>query len=118
MSPTASSDWRLGSDWRMSQANHRPAPNAAQAASDTAESAYADSKRLIARWHERGRLHYAITPRFAPTSTPAQLEAAAALWREHPTTYLHTHLSENPAEIDWVLSLFPGREKWLSGLRV
>lgn len=79
---------------------------------DTAESAYADSKRLIARWHERGRLHYAITPRFAPTSTPEQLEAAAALWREHPTTYLHTHLSENQAEIDWVLSLFPGRESY------
>ncbi len=79
---------------------------------DTAESAYADSQRLIARWHERGRLRYAITPRFAPSSTPAQLEAAAALWREHPTTYLHTHLSENPAEIDWVLSLFPGRESY------
>lgn len=79
---------------------------------DTAERAYADSKQLIARWHERGRLHYAITPRFAPTSTPAQLEAAAALWREHPTTYLHTHLSENQAEIDWVLSLFPGRTSY------
>jgi len=79
---------------------------------DTAERAYADSKQLIARWHERGRLHYAITPRFAPTSTPAQLEAAASLWREHPTTYLHTHLSENQAEIDWVLSLFPGRTSY------
>lgn len=79
---------------------------------DTAEAAYTDSKQLIARWHERGRLHYAITPRFAPTSTPAQLEAAAALWREHPTTYLHTHLSENPAEVAWVQSLFPGREHY------
>jgi len=79
---------------------------------DTAERAYTDSKQLIARWHERGRLHYAITPRFAPTSTPAQLEAAATLWREHPTTYLHTHLSENQAEIDWVLSLFPGRKSY------
>lgn len=79
---------------------------------DTAERGYSESKRLIARWHERGRLHYAITPRFAPTSTPAQLEAAATLWREHPTTYLHTHLSENQAEIDWVLSLFPGRKSY------
>lgn len=79
---------------------------------DTAERAYTESQQLIGRWHERGRLHYAITPRFAPTSSPAQLEAAAALWREHPTTYLHTHLSENPAEIAWVLSLFPGRESY------
>lgn len=79
---------------------------------DTADSAYADSQQLIARWHDRARLHYAITPRFAPTSTPAQLEAAAALWREHPTTYVHTHLSENPAEVEWVLSLFPGRASY------
>lgn len=79
---------------------------------DTAERAYTESEQLIARWHGRGRLHYAITPRFAPTSSPAQLEAAAALWREHPTTYLHTHLAENPAEIDWVLSLFPGRASY------
>ena len=79
---------------------------------DTAERAYNESQALIARWHNRGRLQYAITPRFAPTSTPGQLEAAAALWREHPTTYLHTHLSENPAEIEWALSLFPGRTSY------
>ena len=42
----------------------------------------------------------------------AQLEAAATLWHEHPTTYLHTHLSENQAEIDWVLSLFPERSSY------
>lgn len=74
---------------------------------DTAERAYTESKNLIERWHGRGRLHYAITPRFAPTSTPEQLKVAGELWREHPSTYIHTHLSENQAEIAWALSLFP-----------
>lgn len=74
---------------------------------DTAERAYTESKTLIERWHGRGRLLYAITPRFAPTSTPEQLTIAAELWREHPSTYIHTHLSENQAEIAWARSLFP-----------
>ncbi len=74
---------------------------------DDAQTAYDDSKALIARWHGRGRNLYAITPRFAPTSTPQQLEAAGALWREFPDTLVQTHLSENPSEIAWVKKLFP-----------
>jgi guanine deaminase len=87
--------------------------NAPPALLDTAESGYADSKALIGRWHGTGRQLYAITPRFAPTSTPAQLAAAARLWREHPGTYLQTHLSENRAELAWVRELFPEADNYL-----
>jgi guanine deaminase len=87
--------------------------NAPDALLDTAESGYAESKALIERWHGVGRQLYAITPRFAPTSSPAQLAAAARLWREHPGTYLQTHLSENEAEIAWVRELFPEAEGYL-----
>ena len=74
---------------------------------DTAQSSYDDSKALIARWHGQGRLSYAVTPRFAITSTPEQLDAAGALLREHPDAYLQTHLSENHDEIATVARLFP-----------
>ncbi|MGR3716167.1 MAG: guanine deaminase [Thermohalobaculum sp.] len=74
---------------------------------DTAQSAYDDSKALIAKWHGVGRALYAVTPRFAPTSTEAQLEAAGALWAEHPGCLMQTHLSENGSEIVWVGELFP-----------
>ncbi|ROP64855.1 guanine deaminase [Curtobacterium sp. ZW137] len=80
---------------------------------DTAERGYDESKALIERWHEVGRSRYAITPRFAPTSSEAQLEAAATLHREHPTTLVQTHVSENTGEIAWVRSLFPDRAGYL-----
>ena len=81
--------------------------NAPEALIDTAQSGYDDSKALIAKWHGVGRALYAITPRFAPTSTEAQLEAAGALWAEHPDCPMQTHLAENHAEIAWVGALFP-----------
>jgi guanine deaminase len=81
--------------------------HAPRALRDTARRGYDQSKALIARWHGRGRLGYAITPRFAATSTPAQLEAAGALWREHPSCWVQSHLSENRGEIAWVRKLFP-----------
>jgi guanine deaminase len=74
---------------------------------DTAESGYRDSKALLERWHGKGRQHYAITPRFALTSTEAQLEASGALLREHPGAYLQTHLAENHAEIATARRLYP-----------
>ena len=74
---------------------------------DTAQSGYDDSKALMDRWHGQGRNVYAITPRFAPTSSPAQLEATGALWREQPDALLQTHLSENTDEIEWAKQLFP-----------
>ncbi len=74
---------------------------------DTAQSGYDDSKALIARWHRQGRLGYAITPRFALTSSAAQLEAAGSLLKEHPDCWLQTHLAENHAEIEAVAKRFP-----------
>ncbi len=74
---------------------------------DTPERGHAESEALIARWHGKGRHLYAISPRFALTSTDAQLEAAGALLRAHPDCYLQTHLSENPDEIATVRRLFP-----------
>jgi guanine deaminase len=80
---------------------------------DTAESSYVDSKALIERWHGKGRLHYAVTPRFAPTSTPEQLTLAGQLLTEYPDLYLQTHISENLKEVDWVKALFPERKNYL-----
>jgi guanine deaminase len=80
---------------------------------DTAATSYADSKALIQRWHNKGRALYAVTPRFAPTSTPAQLTQAARLLQEFPDVYMHTHLSENKGEIAWVQELFPASNGYL-----
>lgn len=87
--------------------------NAPAALLDTPKTGYDDSKALIAKWHGRGRLMYAVTPRFAPTSSREQLEAAGALCREHPECYLQTHISENKNEIAWVKELFPERNGYL-----
>ena len=74
---------------------------------DTAQDGYDQSKALIDAWHGNGRNVYALTPRFAPTSTPEQLEAVGALWGEYPDILMQTHLSENPSEVAWVADLFP-----------
>lgn len=87
--------------------------NAPQALLDTAETGCAESAELIARWHGKGRQHYAVTPRFAASSTPEQLQAAGQLWKAHPGTYMQTHLCETTDEIDWVMSLFPDRDSYL-----
>jgi len=87
--------------------------NAPDDLTDTADSAYEDSKVLIGKWHNRGRLRYAITPRFAATSSPEQLRKAGQLLAEHPDVYLHTHMSENPDEVKWVAELFPECENYL-----
>jgi guanine deaminase len=74
---------------------------------DTAETGYSESRSLIERWSGEGRLGYAVTPRFAPTSSDAQLAAAGKLVDEFQGVYLHTHLSENTTECEWVQTLFP-----------
>lgn len=86
--------------------------NAPPALLDMAQQAYDQSKALIEAWHGKNRLGknrlgYAISPRFAITSSEAQLEAAGALMREHPDCWMQTHLSENHAEIETVHRLFP-----------
>lgn len=80
---------------------------------DTAQSAYDDSKRLIEDWHGVDRLGYAITPRFAITSSEGQMEAAAALAREHPELAIHSHVAETLAEVAWVGELFPWSRSYL-----
>lgn len=87
--------------------------NCPETLQDTAEQSYLESKELIDRWHNHGRLQYAVTPRFAPTSTREQLDKAGQLLQEHPSVYLHTHLSENKDEVAWVQSLFPNSDGYL-----
>ncbi|MEJ2063847.1 MAG: guanine deaminase [Reinekea sp.] len=74
---------------------------------DTVVTSYIDSKALIDKWHGVDRLQYALTPRFAPTSTPEQLAACQQLMQEYPDVYMHTHSSENKDECAWVAELFP-----------
>lgn len=80
---------------------------------DTAESAYTDSKALIERWQGVGRLGYAITPRFALTSSDEQLKAAGKLAHEYPDVWVHTHLAENKAEVEQVAKLHPASRSYL-----
>jgi guanine deaminase len=80
---------------------------------DTAESGYEASARLIERWHGRDRLLYAVTPRFAPTSTERQLELAGALLDRYPGVRLQSHVAENAEEVRWVAELFPWSRSYL-----
>jgi guanine deaminase len=87
--------------------------NAPAELSDTAKSGYDESRALIAKWHGRGRALYAVTPRFAASSTPRQMEMAGQLWAEHPGTYLQSHVSENRDEVAWIRKLYPERRNYL-----
>jgi len=80
---------------------------------DTAQRGYDESKTLIARWHGHGRQLYAVTPRFAASSTPGQMDMAGQLWREHPGTWLQSHVAENRAEVEWIRALYPERQDYL-----
>lgn len=87
--------------------------NAPDFITDTAESSYQQSKYLIEKWHKRGRLRYAVTPRFAATSTQEQLQLAGRLLQEFPDILMHTHLSENVNEVAWIKELFPEAQGYL-----
>jgi guanine deaminase len=80
---------------------------------DDVEQAEADCRELIGRWHGRERLAYAVTVRFAPTSTPQQLAMAGRLCAEDPTLYMQTHVAENRDEVRWVRELFPEARSYL-----
>jgi len=80
---------------------------------DTAESGCQQSRALIERWHGRGRLQYAVTPRFAASCSDAQLQSAGRLLREFPDVYMQTHLSESEHEVVWVQELFPDSDHYL-----
>ncbi|MGF6526286.1 guanine deaminase [Variovorax sp. PvP013] len=83
---------------------------------ETARS-IADTEALIRRWHDVDRLGYAITPRFAPTSTEAQLEGAGALAAKYPDTWIHSHVAENKDEVKWARELFPHARSYLDVYR-
>lgn len=80
---------------------------------DTAESGARETEQLIQRWHNKGRQHYAITVRFAPTSTPEQLKLAGELASQYADTYIQTHVAENTDEVKWVKELFPDSRSYL-----
>jgi len=84
-----------------------------QAVRDTAESGYDDSRALIQQWHGRERLAYAVTPRFAPTSTERQLDLCGRLLEEHPDVFLQSHVAENLGEVAWVAELYPWSRSYL-----
>ncbi len=81
---------------------------------DTAEQGVLDSEALITRWHGTGRQLYAITPRFAPASSRAQLQLAGELASRYPDTFIQTHVAENHKEIAWAKELFPEARSYLS----
>jgi guanine deaminase len=87
--------------------------NAPDGLRDDVAGAERDCIDLIQRWHGRGRNAYAVTVRFAPTSTPEQLAMAGALCRADPTLYVQTHVAENRDEVRWVAELFPQARSYL-----
>jgi len=87
--------------------------NAPDYLTETPEQSYQQTRELIQRWHNHGRLSYALTPRFAPTSSPELLARVRQLKEEFPDTWVHTHLSENPQEVEWVKALFPQHKGYL-----
>jgi len=87
--------------------------NAPAALCDTPQRAYDETKAGIARWHGKGRNVYVISPRFAITSSPAQLEMAEALAREFPDLHIQTHVDENVGEIALAKELYPNLPDYL-----
>ena len=80
---------------------------------DTPQQGYEQTQALIDRWHGTGRSLYSVTPRFAPTSSPEQMELTGAVWQANPGTYLQSHVSENVSEIEWVKELFPQQKNYV-----
>ena len=81
---------------------------------DATEQSLIDSEALLRRWHDVDRLGYAITPRFAPTSTNAQLRGAGELAAKYPSVWIQSHVAENTDEIAWARALFPASSSYLA----
>ena len=81
---------------------------------DETEQSLIDTETLIARWHNQGRLGYAITPRFAPSCSEAQLRGAGALAAKYPDVWIQSHVAENLDEIKWARELFPDSRSYLA----
>jgi len=80
---------------------------------DTPLTGERDSRELLEKWHGCDRLHYAITPRFAATSTPEQLASAGRLARDFPDVFIQSHVAENRDEVSWVRQLYPHARSYL-----
>lgn len=80
---------------------------------DTAETGARESEELLRRWHGTGRQMYAITPRFAPTSTPEQLGRCGELAQRYPDAFIQSHVAENRDEVKWAAELFPDSRSYL-----
>jgi guanine deaminase len=87
--------------------------NAPEGLRDTPQSSYDESKALLEKWHGKGRALYAITPRFAITSSHEQMEMAEALAQEYPDNHIQTHVDENLAEVEFARQLFPNLPDYL-----
>jgi guanine deaminase len=87
--------------------------NAPDGLLDTPQTSYDDSKRLLEKWHGRGRAHYVISPRFAITSTPEQMEMAEALARDYRDVHIQAHVDENLAEVEFARELYPNLPDYL-----
>jgi guanine deaminase len=87
--------------------------NCPQPLRDSAAGGERDMRELIETWHGRDRLHYAITPRFAATSSVEQLQGAGRLAQQYPDVFIHSHLAENRDEVSWVRQLFPDSRSYL-----
>ena len=81
---------------------------------DATEHSLCETDALIRRWLGQGRLGYAITPRFAPTSTEAQLRGAGELAAQYPDVWIQSHVAENKDEIAWARALFPQSRSYLA----
>jgi guanine deaminase len=88
--------------------------NAPEYLLESPQKAYDNSKALIEKWHHKGRLHYAVTPRFAVTSSPEAFKMASALLKEFDKLYLQTHISENETEVIMVKGIFPVNHNYLN----
>ena len=89
---------------------NRAAPDGSH---DATEQSLLDSQALIQQWHGQGRLGYAITPRFAPSCSEAQLRGAGELAARYPDVWIQSHVAENKDEIAWARSLFPASRSYL-----
>ncbi len=88
--------------------------NAPEGLRHATEQSLIDTESLIGRWHGKGRLGYAITPRFAPSCSNAQLRGAGELAARHPDVWVQSHVAENLDEIAWARSLFPDSRSYLA----
>ena len=88
--------------------------NAPDGVRDETEQSLLDTEALIKRWHGVDRLGYAITPRFVPSCSPAQLRGAGELAARYPDVWIQSHVAENKDEIDWVRQLYPQARSYLS----